>query len=61
MCLTNERSEYLFGDSTTDQNVYYTLTDKYGNVLRARELSVKLEVFISTMVKSSYKQIKDLI
>ena len=61
MTFTNERSEFLFCDSTKDDRTYYTLIDRNGDILRAEEIKVKLEAFITVIQKSGYKKVKNLV
>lgn len=53
--LRNNRGEYLFTEEVYEE-VHYTLVDKKGEVLRAGNLPISLEVFADCMYKVGYRK-----
>lgn len=58
MVMRNDRGDYLFYESS-DKNVFFTLTDKHGNVIRSAELPISLDCFVRSMEKAGYRAYGD--
>ena len=56
--MTNRHGDYLFYQYCND-NIFFTLVDKKGEILKSDELPLSLDSFIKSMKKMGYKSIGD--
>ena len=57
LVMQNDRGDYLFYEpNNNDTSVFFTVTDKNGNVIRSAELPLSLECFVKSMEKAGYRK-----
>jgi hypothetical protein len=58
MVMTNQRGDYLFYQYCNG-NIFFTLIDEKGEILKSDELLISLDSFVKSIKKMGYKPIGD--